>query len=326
MRAVQITRFMHSRWLVLIMALALVCVAMTAYTNIPVEYLAGDRGLVLPSANLWIPNPHTAMWVNIGATLGLAALMVVLNRSYNLLRTMTLLDASLFLAMSMSTPWLLVQFYTGTPLCITLIVCTLLLYSTYQNPCRRKRIFLIFFLLSAMTMTQYCYAVYIPVFIIGSMQMRIFSIKTLIAIILGTITPWWMMLGSGLVTVSDIHIPDFGNMFGTFYLVDNLQLLVAVLISATVLVAGWCLNFPRMIAYNAHMRAYNGTMSVLSLVTLIALCADFINLPAYAPVLFMCASFYMGRMFAAQASPKSYIPITTIFLIYATLLTWSLIP
>ena len=79
-----------------------------------------------------------------------------------------------------------------------------------------------------------------------------------------------------------------------------------------------------MIAYNAHMRAYNGTLSVLSLVTLLALCFDFTNMAAYAPVAYMCAGFYIGRFFAATPSQRSYIPIITIFSLYTALLIWTL--
>ena len=326
MTAVQLTRFMHSRHVLLIMAVALVCVTVLSFHIIPIDHIAGDRGILFPSANLWIADAKVAMWVNVGVTLLLAYLMVVINRTYNLLRSSTLLDTSLFLLMCMSTPWLLDQFYTGTPLCLCLLLCLLLLYSTYQNSLRRDRIFLIFFLLSAMTMTQYCYAVYIPVFIIGCFQMRIFSLKTLAAILMGIISPWFVVLGCGIVPLDGIHAPDIAKAFGTFNIVENVPLVIAVIVGTLVLLVGWCLNFPRMIAYNAHIRAYNGTMSVLALVTVLALCVDFINLPAYAPVLYVCASFFFGRMLAASASPRGYIPVITIISIYTALLVWTLMP
>lgn len=324
MTAQQITRFMHSRWVLILVALALIPCAMVAWRIVPPDYIVGDRGLVFPSANLWVADRQAAFWLNIGLTLSLAGLMIVLNRGFNLLRTMTLLDSSLFLLLSLSTPWLLVQFYTGTPLCLTLLLCLFLLYSTYSRPYRRKRIFLLFFLLSAMTMTQYCYAVYIPVFILGCIQMRVFSAKTVVALLLGLITPWWIVLGGGLATVADIHVPQFADFIGSFNIVENFGLLMSVVFSAVLLVVGWCLNFPKMIAYNAHMRAYNGTLSILALFTLLAVCIDFTNLAVYAPVLFMCSAFYLARMFAANEGPKSYIAILTIFMICILLYLWNI--
>lgn len=324
MSGLQVTRFLHSRWLLIIIALVMVPTAMFVLDFVPIDYIEGDRGLIFPSANLWITDHTTEMWVNVLSTLTLAALMIGLNRNYNLLRTMTLLDASLFLLISLSTPWLLVQFYTGTLLSLALVLCLYMLYSCYSNPAQLRRIFLIFFLLSALSTTQYCYAVYIPVFIIGTLQMRIFSGRALAAILLGILAPWWIVLGSGLVAPESVHIPDFSTLILNFNFVENFPLFVVVLVSAILLVVCWCLNFPRMIAYNAHMRAFNGTLSVLALFTLVAVCIDFVNLSAYAPVVFMCAAFYTGRLFAANAGARSYIGILSIIVLYILLFLWSL--
>ena len=295
MTPVQITRFMHSRWVLFIMAAALVMEAALSFGHVAPAAGTVDRGIAFPSANLWIENARASMWVNTLLTLAVATLMVALNRTYNLLRTSTLLDASLFL-----------------------------LYSTYQSGYCRERIFLIFFMLSLATMTQYCYVVYIPVFIVGTAQMRIFNLKTLLATVMGLITPWFVLLGCGIVGFSELRFPDIAGAVASFSLAANFPLIVAVVVSAAMLVVGWCLNFPRMIAYNAHMRAYNGTLSVLSLVTLLALCFDFTNMAAYAPVAYMCAGFYIGRFFAATPSQRSYIPIITIFSLYTALLIWTL--
>lgn len=326
MTAIQVTRFLHSRVLMIIMAVAMVSVAVLTNGAIPAINNVVDHGVLFASTTQWISVDSISKWVNIGMIMVIALLMMALNRRYNLLRATTLLDTSLFLLMYMSMPWLLCRFNAGTLLCLSLLICLLLLYSTYQTPVKRERIFLIFFILSALTMTQYCYAVYIPVFIIGTMQMRIFSFKTLAAIIMGIISPWFVVLGCDIVPFEAKHGPEPIKALATFNLAENLDLVISVLVSAVVLIAGWCLNFPRMIAYNAHIRAYNGTMSVLALVTVIALCVDITNIAAYAPVLYFCAAFFMGRMFAASVTPRSYIPITSIILIYIALLVWTLMP
>lgn len=315
---------MHSRWVLFIMAAALVMVAALSFGHVAPAAGTVDRGIAFPSANLWIENALASMWVNTLLTLAVATLMVALNRTYNLLRTSTLLDASLFLLMSLATPMLAEGLNTGTMLALVLLACLFLLYSTYQSGYCRERIFLIFFMLSLATMTQYCYVVYIPVFIVGTAQMRIFNLKTLLATVMGLITPWFVLLGCCIVGFSELRFPDIAGAVASFSLAANFPLIVAVVVSAAMLVVGWCLNFPRMIAYNAHMRAYNGTLSVLSLVTLLALCFDFTNMAAYAPVAYMCAGFYIGRFFAATPSQRSYIPIITIFSLYTALLIWTL--
>jgi hypothetical protein len=262
--------------------------------------------------------------VNVAGTLLIPALMIGINRMFNLLRTTSLLDASLFLIMSMSTPVLLTQL-VGTPLSIVLLLCLILLFSTYSAPEFTRKIFAVFFILSAMTTTQYCYAFYIPVFMIGCAQMRILTGRTIVAGMLGIVTPWWIALGSGLVQLSQLHIPEFESIFGDFDFGEQLPLFVSAGVTALLLILGWVGNFPQMIAYNARMRAINGAMSVLSLVTLIAVCADFTNVSAYVPTLCLCSAFQLGKLFTWKNKDRSYIFIGLILLIYLSIYVWSVI-
>lgn len=322
MKAASITRFLHSSALLIITALLLIGAAYVAFSNAQFEFIDEDRGFVFSSPNLWISNSTIAFGVNTLATLLLAALMIIINRAFNLLRTTSLLDASLFLIMSMSTPVLLTQL-VGTPLSAILLICMILLCSSYSSPGDTRNVFAIFFILSAMTATQYCYALYIPVFMIGCAQMRILSGRTIVAGLLGMITPWWIALGSGLVQPSQIHIPEFESIFGDFDFSEQLPMFVSAGVTAVLLILGWVLNFPQMIAYNARMRAINGAMSVLSLVTLIAVCADFTNISAYVPTLCLCSAFQFGKLFTWKKYDRSYIFIATIFLIYLSIYIWS---
>jgi hypothetical protein len=142
---------------------------------------------------------------------------------------------------------------------------------------------------------------------------------------LGLITPWWIALGSGIVHPSQIHLPEFESIFGDFAFNSQLPLFASAGVTALLFIVGWVLNFPQMIAYNARLRAINGTMSILSVVTLIALCADFTNVSAYVPTLCLLSSFQLGKLFTWRNKAKSYIAIAIIFLVYLMLYVWSVI-
>lgn len=308
----------------IIMSILVVLTALVAYNNAQFEFIDEDRGFIFSSPNLWITNSNISLVVNVVATLVVASLMIFINRVFNLLRTTSLLDATLFLAMTISTPVLLTQL-VGTPLSVILLVCLILLYSTYGSLSETRNIFAVFFILSAMTTTQYCYAFYIPVFMIGCAQMRVLSGRTIVAGILGLITPWWLALGSGLVHPSQIHLPEFESIFGDFDFSEQLPLFASAGVTALLLILGWVSNFPQMIAYNARMRAINGTMSIISLVTLIAACGDFTNISAYVPTLCLCSAFQLGRFFTWQKIDRSYIAIAIVFVIYISIYVWSVI-
>lgn len=283
------------------------------------EIPPGGHGPVFPAPGNWIESPVVSACVNLGVTIGLALLMSLLNRTFNLLRATTALDASFFLLMCLSTPRVLLRFSTGTMLCLVILTCLFILYRIYGDPDATRSVFIIFFILSAASMCRLAFAVYIPVFLVGLGQMRAFNGRTATAAFLGLLTPWWIIFGAGLIWPQllplhhwgvDFQLPDFS----TWGLV-----LATTAITGILLIAGWVLNFPQMIAYNAHMRAYNGTTSLVAVATLIAATLFASDIFLFAPALYMCAAFQLGRLLAGRAARFSVSAIAVIFAIYLIL-------
>ena len=316
MKESDVARILHSRGVAVVFALLLAGAARFAFDYTAISYIPSDRGFVLPSPNLWISNGDISFWVNVSLTIFAAFGMLLLSRTFNLLRTVSQLDSSLFLVMSLSAPDLLCQFFSGTLLVIVLLCCLFLLYSTYASPQATPRIFLLFFILSGAAMTQYCYAVYIPVFVIGVGQMRIFSLRTVSAMLAGIVTPWWIAIGGGLVDMSEIHLPELTSFFAMPDTGGMVNIMLAVVLTAILLLGGWSLNFMKMLSYNAHLRAYTGTLSVMSIFTLLAMVADFNNVYAYLPVLYMLCSFQLCQTFVNRDRSHSAGAIASILILY----------
>lgn len=287
-----------------------------------VIHIEANSGIVTSSANLWIGAAYDSMLVNVGLTLVTAILMLMLNQRYNLLGTVSTLEATVFFAMCMATPDLLVQLGTGIPLCIVLTLCLFLLYDTYGKPGHTGNVYLIFLLLSGMTATQYCYALYIPVFIIGLGQMRIMSIRTLLAAILGIISPWWVIFGCGIVNIEDIRFPEWKSLFGSVGLNDTLHVFTAVAVTAVIAVVSWAANFMRMLSYNAHKRAYAGSITLVTLFTIIVTLADYPNVYAYLPVLCMCAAYHFTNYIARRQHQVQIPVVATIIVLYIAIYLW----
>ena len=180
----------HSRGFglaVAFVAAAMACVYFFGDHTIP---LSGYKGLGLPSANEWfayspVLNFILALVAN-GATV---VIMLLLNKIFNVFRSMTSLFIAFFAMMQVATPDLMTQFYTGNLLAVVVPLCMLLLFSCYRQPEATRRVFLIALLLSAFTATQYCYAFYLVAFLIGCGQMSIFNRRTLAAAFMGIVTP-----------------------------------------------------------------------------------------------------------------------------------------
>ena len=319
MTASYLTRLVHTRLFGIgVAALALAGACFFFFSGL-CEPLTGDKGLGLPSANEWLPTPLAEFGGAMGASAVTVLTMLLLNKVYNVLRSMSSLYIALFAAMQLATPALFTQFYTGSALAIVVPVCIFFLFSCYREPASTRHIFVIFLLLSFFTATQYCYAGYMIVFLAGLGQMRIFNARSLVAAALGIITPWWIMFGFGIVSPDSVRMPSFVSIFSEIDYEETFMLLVTLGVTAFIMVLCFVLNFLKTIAYNARARAVNGVFTVLALVTMAMMCADYRNIIAYVPMLNFCAAMEATHYFSTHRAEKSFIAILIILAVYAAI-------
>lgn len=291
--------------------------ARIAFQSHEVTYFVFDRGILFPSSNLWITDHWLTMAVNTALILITALGWLLLVQVFNPFRAMTTLGSSFFLVMMASVPEIADQLFSGTLLAAAMPVCLALLWSSFADLTRMRHIFLLFCILSALSTTQYCFLFYIPVFIIGCVQMKIFNLRTIIAIALGLITPWWIMLGLGLADLSDLHLPAITGFFTTFDAEGIVNLALVAGTTATLLITSWVANFMNVLTLNANLRAFNGSISLLSVFTILAGCADFTNAPCYLPTLMLLTSYQLSYTFGKSNNPHRFIPVLAIMAIYS---------
>lgn len=284
----------------------------------------GDQGIGLPSPDNWPLTPLASMLCNEGLTILIMAMMIGLNRTYNVLRSMTWLPVGLFAIMQAAVPREIIFLSSGTLLCLVVSICLFLIFSTFDNPVHVRTVFLTFLLLSLGSAVQYCFIFFIPVFWIVCMQMRVFTARGFIGSLLGIATVWVILLGFGLVSPSDIHIPHITNLFEAIDLHSAMYLLTVVAITTFIMVISIVANLMKTIAYNARARAYNGAILVVSLASVLAMVFDYDNMLAYLPLLNMCAAFQITHYFVNHLYERQYIAILAIITIYVALYLWRL--
>ncbi|MCH5221370.1 MAG: hypothetical protein J1F05_03450 [Muribaculaceae bacterium] len=314
-----ITKFMHTRSFGVAVAVCAFIAAASYFFCGLSEPLTGERGLALASANGWITIPFLDFMAGIAGCAVPVVAMYFLNKIYNVLRSITSLYIALYSLMMLASPDLLTQFYTGTLLAATVPLCILFLFSCYREPESSKHIFIIFLLLSFFAATQYCFLFYLIVFIVGLGQMRIFNARALLAAAFGIITPWWIMLGFGIISLQEIKMPTFVSIFAVFDDEEAAILLLTIGITIFAMFACYVLNFFKAIAYNAKARAFNGTFTVLALVTIVAMCIDYPNIIAYIPLLNFSATMEITHYFSTHRSDKSFAVIFVILAVYASI-------
>lgn len=318
-KAAIITNVLHSRGTAAVMAVWSVIAFCMCYAAGRMVHITGDKGVAFPSANEWIA-PGLPDFMAALASYGIAiVLMIAICKVFNVLRSMTWLHVALFGLMQGATPDLCVQFFTGDMLLIVVQLCVLLMLDTYRQVKASGHVFLIFFLLSLFTTTQYSYVVYMLVFMLACMQMQVFNGRTLVAALIGIVTPWWILLGFGIISPADIHLPVITSIFSVIDLNDTFLLLISVGFTAFLIVMSLVLNVFRTIAYNARARAINGVFTALSLATLAACCLDFRNIISYIPLLNFCAALQVSHYFAVHRAEKTCIAILLIMGAYIAL-------
>lgn len=327
MTAKSITRFLHSKTFARLALSACVGATVVAWQLGDVPPITGDRGPGMASPNLWLAGHQAlSLAVNLVLVCGALLLMEFTVKLFNVLRSMTELPWAAAALMLMATPSLSGQLYGGTVLCAVMWGLTAVMFSTFgAADGMQRRVFLIFFVLSLAGLCQYAFLLYVPMMLTATVQMRIFSLRTLLAALIGMVTPLWIVLGFGLLDIDDLTLPAFGSVFGIFDTDDTVPTLTAFGMTAAVSLVGIGMNFVKFIAYNARTRGFNGMLILMTVWTLLLMCLDLANAIIYQPLLTTLAGIQLGHYFANHRGGRTYIIILLILSLFIAVYVWNIV-
>lgn len=323
MKEQELTRFLHTRYGFIMLLVLALSGTVAAWFMGDVVPLAGNNGFGLPSANEWISDRFLSLCVSLALNVALALLLLYINRRFNVIRSVSMLFAGIFLVMQGGQPSLMGQLYDGSTMCFVLLLAIIPLFATFQHTDRTRRIFLVFFLISSGSLTGYAYLGYILAFLIGCFQMQNMSFRGFLAAVTGVIVPYWIMWGFGLITSASFTLPEFVNMFDALEGRDIAQIVVYTIVNLFFGIGFGVFNMIKIYSYNGRARAYNGFWMVLTLMTTVFIIVDYINLIIYLPLLNCCTAIQIGHFFTIFNRRRSYIPIFCIVASYIALYIWS---
>ncbi len=319
-------KFFHSRNFLILADLLAVAAALWSAGAGTWPYPQGNGGLVAAMSGPWLASGVAAPCIGVFLTLLTAALLINLCSTFNLLRNITRLQASAFVVMMLSAPALMVNLCPPVVSALVVILCMYLMFSTYADPAAMPRVFLVFAILSACAGFDVVFIGLIPVFLSGCAQMRIFSLKAVLAMLMGIATPWIIMLCFGIVKPSDISLPDIPATDTAAGSDRLLPVILAASMVAFTAVAAWVRNLMKYLIYNAHSRAMLSMVTVLTFATVIFAAVNYTNLFASFPLLCVCASLQLGHLFGVvHTRPKSYIAIICFLLPFIIIAVWNVL-
>lgn len=308
-----------------LIALAAIFMTVQAYALGRIAPIVDFRTIAFPTPAEWPGNPLVSMWANIAVVCATGVLMILINRHFNLLRTTSVFFAAYFALTMACVPGVVGQLTASSLLALLIMGAVWLMFSIYNTGPSSRRVFLAFFLIGIGELFEYTFALYIPLFIAGLGQMRIFRFKKILAAVLGNVTPAWIVWGLDLVPKPEI--PRFIFTPPTILLSEpeNWPLLAAV---ALTLVAGFFLgsfNLLKIIGFNAQARAYNGFISLISIATGIFAIVNFTNIAFYVTLLNACVAFQVGHFFRLTVMRRGYIIVTSLMVAYIAIYIWAML-
>ena len=119
-----------------------------------------------------------------------------------------------------------------------------------------------------------------------------------------------------MLDLMNFDSPGMSFIFSEIDVEGAMLFALSLVVTTVLLLLSYTLNVIRTIAYNARARAVNGVFTVVSLVTLLAMCVDYRNIISYVPMLNFCAAIELTHYFSTHRANKSYVVILSILAVY----------
>lgn len=277
--------------------LVLVILAVIASGNFEVP----QRGYgTLHNISTWISSNDTSCFVAVLCNIVIGVLLITLNIMYRYIKTYNcFVFAAVFVLLQGVNPFLSTRFFVGTALCLVVVVSLLFLFDLYgKQQLASQGVFLVMALLSFFSIYHYVFLLLVPLFIVGFAYMRAINMRTVLAIIFGLATPYWIALGTGLESITSFQAPELSLVWSEAPTFAGKSWAVSVAIAITALTVLLTVgNFKTMLNYSVHVRAYNNFFVALSVFVLLLMIVDYNDFLFYIPLMNLCFAIQFGHWY-----------------------------
>lgn len=306
MNDAKIIDFLNGRTFAVLMGVLLALTAAVAVTTGLTLTPDVEKGVLFSINEKLIASPWLSMAVNVAAIVSTALLMQLLNKLFSFVKSFTFVGVATFFLLQLATPITTSSLNTGSVLVLMLAVGALVLFGCYQDKQAQGPIFLIMCALSFGVMLHWPVLVLIPTFLLGFAYLRAMNWRGMLAAAIGLFTPFWIVLGLGLATPADFHLPEIDPMWDAIDL-EHVRLLVGwVAFTLVLAIVTTAMNLFAIYNYRLQLRVYNTFFVMTTLLAVIAMCIDYHNLTSYLPMVNLCLSVQIAHAFTISKFPKRH--------------------
>ena len=297
-RSEHINEYFNGRAFMLLCALALVAVAAVALLMGVEPSPIQGKGIFFSLHGTIIEAGPLSAGINVLCLLATGAIVLAVNKVFTFIRSMTHLFVSAFFLLQLASPSGLVAFNAGTLLCLVTAMTLLPLFASFQDRHAQRSIFLIFALIVAGAMFHQGFLVLIPAYLLGFANMRALGIKGVLAMLFGLVTPFWIVLGLGIVSPSDVTLLSW-------WPVELPRLTLPTIVIAATAVLGIILsagNLLTILNYRMQTRVYNLVLVILLVTAVIATYLDYRDVTVFLPLLNLMVAIQVAQAFTLRTS------------------------
>jgi len=297
-----INEYFNGQPFMILCALALI-VATAVSMSMGVEPPPADStGIFFSLKGRLISQGMISAIINVACLLAAGGIMLALNKVFSYVRSVTHLFVSAFFLLQLANPSGLVAFNAGTLLCVVTAVAIMPLFASYQDRHSQRSIYLIFALVAAGSMFHYGFLVLIPAFLLGFLNMGVFNLKGVLAMLFGLITPFWIVLGLGIVSPTDFNMPHINGIWNLTWTPHTSLELVLASITAIIGIVLAVMNLMTIMNYRVQTRVYNAFFVFVLASVVIALCIDYSDVTVFLPLLNLMVAVQIAHAHTLRAT------------------------
>ena len=274
----------------------LAVMAVMASGEVPVAEAGSGIFFEMPTV-LVEPGLPSAL-INVACLVAIGTLMLVANKVFNFVRSMTSIFVSAFFLLELAVPVTSSVFNTGTALCLLLVLGVLALFASYEDTHSQGRIYLTMCILAAACMWQWAFVILIPAFAIGFVYMRAIDFRGVLAMLLGLM---------GIVNpLTDFKPLQINAVWASLDL-SQMRLLVGwTAVVAVLSIILTVMNLTTILNYRLQFRVYNAFFIVVTLLSVLAMCVDYRDMVVFLPLLNLCLAIQLAHSFTLSTQPKRH--------------------
>lgn len=303
----RIDEFFHGRQFMLVAWLAMAVSAVVAAHSGTLVVVDHGHGIFFDYSHFLSGYPVLSTLANVLVVTVIGVLLQLLNKVYGFVRSSTSLLASTFYLLTMANPYTAHTLYAGTALALVLVLGTFYLYVSYLNPKAQHSIFLTFVVITTSAMFHWLFVLLLVIFMIGFMEMRVMQWRGIVAMLLGIITPFWIVLGLGIVAPTQFMPIHLSAVWSLPQLPQWGVFIVSVVVTALAGIVLACVNLYTIIGYRLQWRLYNAFVIVVGLITIVAMCVFFHDIQVLLPMLNVFLAVEVAHAFTIAKWQRRYI-------------------